>query len=122
MVQSCRRVVPKYSVLDEGRTCLTKNSVLTDYLKVDLRVNSNGPLMKPQLEFFNKLIREFLPSIFRSEALFGHPVLFNQFFPYFAPILIRYPPKKRTESIFASNFAVVHPLNRRPMVGPLLAP
>ncbi len=24
--------------------------------------------------FLNKLIKEFLPSIFRSEALFGHPV------------------------------------------------
>ncbi len=38
-------------MLNEGRTCLTKNSVLTDYLKVGLRVNRNGPRMKPQLEF-----------------------------------------------------------------------
>ncbi len=43
IVQPCRRVVPKYSVLNAGWTCLTKNSVLTDYLKVGLRVNSNGP-------------------------------------------------------------------------------
>ncbi len=43
-------VVLKYSVLNEGRTCPTKNSVLTDYLKVGLRVNSNGSRMKPQLE------------------------------------------------------------------------
>ncbi len=46
-----RRVVPKYSILNEGRTGLTNNSVLTDYLKVGLRVNSNGPRMKSQLEF-----------------------------------------------------------------------
>ncbi len=51
IVQPCRCVVPKYSVLNEGGTCLTKNSVMTDYLKVGLRVNSNGPRMKPQLEF-----------------------------------------------------------------------
>ncbi len=57
----------------EGRTCLTKNSVLTVYLK-GLRVNSNGPRMKRSWNFLNKLIREFLLSIFRSEALFGHPV------------------------------------------------
>ncbi len=35
--------------------------------------------MDPELSrswnFLNKLIREFLLSIFRSEALFGHPVL-----------------------------------------------
>ncbi len=68
IVQPCRHVVPKYSVLNEGRTCLTKNSALTDYLKVGLRVNSNGPTN-------NKLIREFLLSNFRSEALFGHPVV-----------------------------------------------
>ncbi len=30
--------------------------------------------MKPQLEFLNKLIREFLLSIFRLEPLFGHLV------------------------------------------------
>ncbi len=41
-----------------------KKFCITDYLKVGLRVNSNGP----------KLIREFLLSIFRSEAFFGHPV------------------------------------------------
>ncbi len=40
-----------FSVFNEGWTYLTKNSVLTDYLKVGLRVNSNGPRMKPQLEF-----------------------------------------------------------------------
>ncbi len=51
IVQLCRRVVPKYSVLNEGRTRLTKISVLTDHLKVGLRVNSNGPRMKPHLEF-----------------------------------------------------------------------
>ncbi len=36
-----------HGVLKEGRTCLTKNSVLTDYLKVGLRVNGNGSRMKP---------------------------------------------------------------------------
>ncbi len=52
-----------------------KKFCIDDYLKVGLRVNSNGPRMKQQLEFLNKLIREFLLSIFRSETLFGHPVV-----------------------------------------------
>ncbi len=46
-----------------------KNSVLADYLKVGLRVNSSG-----SWNFLNKLIREFLLTIFRLEALCGHPV------------------------------------------------
>ncbi len=68
IVEPCRRVVPKFSILNEGRTCLSKNSVLTDYLKVGLHEWSRS------CNFLNKLIREFLLSIFRSEALFGHPV------------------------------------------------
>ncbi len=76
IVPPCRRVVPKYSVLNDGRTSLTKNSVFHDDSKVGLRVNSNGR----SWNFLNKLIREFLLSIFRSEAPFGHPVAYRKLF------------------------------------------
>ncbi len=70
-------VVRKCGVLNQGRICLTKNSVLTDYLKVGLCVNSNGPQWSRSWNFLNKLNREFFLSIFRSEALFGHPVIYD---------------------------------------------
>ncbi len=34
--------------------------------------------------FLNKLIRGFLLSIFRSEAIFGHPIVFPAIFEYFS--------------------------------------
>ncbi len=74
IVQPCRHVVPRYSVLNEGRTCLTKNSVLTDIWKLVCLLIVMDHEWSRSWNFLNKLIREFSLSIFRLEALFGHPV------------------------------------------------
>ncbi len=76
IVQPCRHVVPKYIVLNEGRTCLTKNSVLTDYLNVGLRVNFCPMSQHLSLSFGKAVFREVTHVLFTVNAVPFNSVYF----------------------------------------------
>ncbi len=80
IVQPCRRVVPKYSVLNEGRICPTKILYWLIIWKLVCVLIVMDQEWSRSWNFLNKLIMEFLLSIFRSEALFGHPTNLGKFF------------------------------------------
>ncbi len=74
IIQPCRRIVLKYSVLNEDWHVSQKILYRLIIWKLFCVLIVMDHEWSRSWNFLNKLIGEFLLSIFRSEVLFGHPV------------------------------------------------